>query len=107
MELKGKEENKDEKPIRKLIRKSHKIKRYLMISGVKLIRSQVKGTHSADNKVMKFQNLAVTGKKLQSDLHKTITSRTTQKRSFWRGGRLIKHLYNTTTNQIWTFFAGF
>ena len=25
----------------------------------------------------------------------------------WTGGRFIKHLYRTTTNQIWYFLAGF
>ena len=30
-----------------------------------------------------------------------------KKWSSWTGGRLIKHLYKTTTNQIWSFLAGF
>ena len=27
--------------------------------------------------------------------------------SSWTGGRLIKHLYKTTTDQMWWFLAGF
>ena len=44
--------------------------------------------------------------KLQSNLYKTTTLGTTQKWSSWTGGRLIKHPYKTTTNQIWSFLAG-
>ena len=30
-----------------------------------------------------------------------------QKWLSWTGGGLIKHLFKTTTNQIWLFLAGF
>ena len=40
---------------------------------------------------------------LQSNLHKTTTLGTTQKRLSWTGGCLIRHLYKITTNQIWLF----
>ena len=45
--------------------------------------------------------------KLQSNLFKTTTLGTSQKRSSWTGGRLTKHLYKTTTNKFWSFLAGF
>ena len=45
--------------------------------------------------------------KLQSNLYKTTTFGTTQKRPSWKGGRLIKNLYQATTNQIWSFLPGF
>ena len=44
---------------------------------------------------------------LQSNLYKTTTLWTTQKWSSWKGGRLIKILCQATTNQIWSFLAGF
>ena len=44
---------------------------------------------------------------VQSDLHKTTTHWTPQKWLSWAGGRLLKHLYKTTTNQMWSFLAGF
>ena len=44
---------------------------------------------------------------LQSNLYKTTTLGTTQKWSSWEGGRLIKHLYKTTTKQMWSLLAGF
>ena len=44
---------------------------------------------------------------IQSNLYKTTTLGTSQKWSFWTGGRLIKHLYKTTTNQIWSLLASF
>ena len=44
---------------------------------------------------------------LLSNLYKTTTFGTTQKESSWTGGCLIKHLYKTTTNQIWSFLEGF
>ena len=44
---------------------------------------------------------------IQSNLYKTTTIGTTQKGSSWTGDRLIKHLYKTTTNQMWSFLAGF
>ena len=44
---------------------------------------------------------------LQSNLYKMTTLGTTQKWSSWKGGRLIKILYQVTTNQIWSFLAGF
>ena len=46
-------------------------------------------------------------KELQSYLYQTTTFGTTQNWSFWTGGRLIKHLYKTTINQIWSLLAGF
>ena len=45
--------------------------------------------------------------KFQSNLYKMTTIGTTQKWSSWTGGHLIKHLYKTTTNQIWSILAGF
>ena len=39
-------------------------------------------------------------KMLQSNLYKMTTLETTQKWSSWKGGHLIKNLYQTTTNQI-------
>ena len=44
---------------------------------------------------------------LQSNLYKTTTFGTTQKWPSWKGGCLIKNLYQATTNQIWLFLAGF
>ena len=44
---------------------------------------------------------------IQSNLYKTTTFGTTQKWPSWKGGRLIKNLYQATTNQIWSFLAGF
>ena len=44
---------------------------------------------------------------LQSNLYKMTNIATTQKQPSWTGGCLIKHLYKTTTNQIWSFLAGF
>ena len=44
---------------------------------------------------------------IQSNLYKITTFGTTQKCFFWAGGRLIKRLYKTTTNQIWSLLAGF
>ena len=44
---------------------------------------------------------------LQSNLYKKTTLGTTQKWSFWKGGHLIKNLHQVTTNQIWSFLAGF
>ena len=44
---------------------------------------------------------------IQSHLYKMITLGTTQKWSSWTGGRLIKHLYKMTTNQIRSFFGRF
>ena len=44
---------------------------------------------------------------VQSNLYKTTTLGTTQKWSSWTGGRLVKHCYKTTTNQIWSLVAGF
>ena len=44
---------------------------------------------------------------IQSNLYNTTTLGTTQKWSFWTGGRLIKHHYKTTTKQIWPVVAGF
>ena len=41
----------------------------------------------------------------QWNLYKTTAIRTTQKWSSWTGGCLIKHLYKTITNQIWSFLA--
>ena len=38
---------------------------------------------------------------------KTTTLRTTQKWLPWTGGRLIKHIYKMTTNQMRSFQAGF
>ena len=37
---------------------------------------------------------------MQSNLYKTTTLGTTQKRSSWAGDCLIKHLYKMTTNQM-------
>ena len=37
----------------------------------------------------------------------TVLLGTTQKWSPWTSGCLIKHLYKMTTNQMWSFFAGF
>ena len=42
---------------------------------------------------------------VQSNLYKTRGS--TQKWSCWASDRLIKHLYQTTTTQMWSFVAGF
>ena len=44
---------------------------------------------------------------VQSNLYKATTLGTTQKWSSWAGGRLIEHLYKMTTNQMWSFLAGF
>ena len=44
---------------------------------------------------------------IQSNLYKTTTLGTAQKWSSWKGGRLIKNLYQATTNQIWSFLPGF
>ena len=44
---------------------------------------------------------------LQSNLHKTTIFGTTQKWPSWKGGCLIKNLYQVTTNQIWLFLSGF
>ena len=44
---------------------------------------------------------------VQSTLHKTTTLRTTQSWLSWAGGRLIKHLYQMTTDQMWSFLTGF
>ena len=44
---------------------------------------------------------------VRSNLYKTTTPGTTQKWSSWTGGRLIKHLYKTTINQISLFLVGF
>ena len=44
--------------------------------------------------------------KIQSNMYMTITLGTTQKWSSWPGGRLIKHLYQTNANQIWSFLTG-
>ena len=41
------------------------------------------------------------------NLCKTTTLGTTQKWSSWAGGRLVKHLYKTTTDEMWSFLAGF
>ena len=60
MELQGKEEDKAENHIGKLIKWSPKIK-CLLILDVKPFRSQVKGMHYAGKEV---QSLAVLGKKL-------------------------------------------
>ena len=43
----------------------------------------------------------------QSNLYKTTTFETTQKWPSWKGGCLIENLYQVTTNQIWSFLAGF
>ena len=40
------------------------------------------------------------------NLYKMITLGTIQKWSSWAGGRLIKHLYKTPTNQMWSFLGG-
>ena len=40
-------------------------------------------------------------------VYTTTTHETTQKWSPWAGGQLIKHLYETATNQMWSFLAGF
>ena len=45
-------------------------------------------------------------KPVQSNLYKTTTLGTTQKWLSWTGGYLIKYLYKTTTNQVWSFSAG-
>ena len=44
---------------------------------------------------------------MQSKLYETTTLGTTQKWSSWAGGPLIKNFYKTTTNQMWSFLAGF
>ena len=44
---------------------------------------------------------------IQSNLYKTTTFGAIQKWSSWKGGRLIKNLYQLTTNQIWSLLAGF
>ena len=46
-------------------------------------------------------------KYIQPNLYKMTALRTTQKWLSWAGGCLIKHLYKTTTNQMWSFLAGF
>ena len=46
-------------------------------------------------------------KGVQSNLYNMTTLGTTPKWSSWTGGGLMKHLYKTTTNQIWSFLAGF
>ena len=43
---------------------------------------------------------------IQSNLYKMTTFGTTQKWSSWKGGCLVKNLYQATTNQIWLFLAG-
>ena len=43
----------------------------------------------------------------KSIMYKTTTLQTIQKWSLWKGGRLIKHFYKTTTNQMWSLLAGF
>ena len=43
---------------------------------------------------------------VQSNLYKTTILGTSQKGSSWTGGRLLKHLYKTTTKQIWSFWTG-
>ena len=43
---------------------------------------------------------------IQSNLYKMTTLGTTQERSSWASGHLTKHLYKTTTNQMWSFLAG-
>ena len=45
--------------------------------------------------------------KKQSNPHKTTILETTQKWPSRTGGRLIKHLYKTTTNKISSFLADF
>ena len=42
---------------------------------------------------------------IQSNLYKTTTLGTTQEWSLWAGGRLAKHLYKMTTNQMRSFLA--
>ena len=42
-----------------------------------------------------------------SNLYKMATLGTTRKWLSWKGGHLIKNLYQVTTNQIWSFVAGF
>ena len=49
---------------------------------------------------IRVKNLLRIQTQLQSNLYKTTTLGTTQKCSSWVGGRLIKHLYKATTNQI-------
>ena len=44
---------------------------------------------------------------VQSNLYKMITLGTTQKLLSWGGGHFMKHLYKTTTKQMWSFLAGF
>ena len=44
---------------------------------------------------------------IQSNLYNRNTLETTQKWSSWTGGRLMKHLHEATTSQIWWFWAGF
>ena len=44
---------------------------------------------------------------IQTNLYKTNTFGTTQKWPSWKGCHLIKNLYQATTNQIWSFLAGF
>ena len=46
-------------------------------------------------------------KELQSNLCKMTTLGTTQKWSSWAEGHLIKHLYKTANNQMWSLLAGF
>ena len=43
---------------------------------------------------------------LQSKLYKMATLGTIQNWLSWIGGPLIKHLYKTTTNQLWLLLAG-
>ena len=60
MELKEKEEENDEKHVKKLFRKNQKIKRCLLTLDLKPFR-YVKGKHSADRE---FHSLVVRGKRL-------------------------------------------
>ena len=64
-----------------------------------ILYKQVVGRNNRDIEVILM--------KLQSNLYKTTTLRTTQKQSSWTCGCFIKHLYKTTTNKIWSFLAGF
>ena len=44
---------------------------------------------------------------LQPNLYKTTSLETTQKWLSWKGGHLIKVLYQATISQIWLFMAVF
>ena len=54
-----------------------------------------------------FATLPTGTREIQSNLYKTTSLGTIQKWLSWTDGCLIKHLSKVTTNQIWSFLAGY